>query len=441
MKTSRFALSTRKLFLGALAVGLVAAGCSSSKSTTGSSSSGTGGTSNLDHFVVSYVGGSAKQATGSTIEIGMVNSNSGPAAFPSFTSGAQAAVAYANSNLDGIKGHVIKLDVCSIGSEEDGQACGAQMVNNTAINAILEGVVVVGGDTFFKVINNTKVVLQVSANSTPDLFPYQGVIQPNVFTLNAGAVGGYDALLAYAAKNLNPTPKSILFIGDNVPAAKTGIQSFQGQLAQYHIPTKAVYVDPSAGAAQVASNIQSAGGASADVWFMLSDLNMCVNAMSYKFSAGLHPVVMGAQCIGSAMKAITGGAYAPDGLIETNTGETYWLPQESPIQQVINTTIDRAVPNDPSPDAVSLAFQQILNLIRAMNAATDEQSSQSIATAIRNLAPPIIDNLGPIRCGAVPLFATLCGQQIGLIEAKGKSWVRLSPTAQVPVFTVWQFKA
>jgi branched-chain amino acid transport system substrate-binding protein len=391
------------------------------------------------------VGGQAKAATGSTIDIGGVNSSTGPAAFPDFQSGMQDAVDYANQYLDGIKGHVVKLDFCSIGSEEDGTTCGTQMVNNPSVQAILEGVLVEGGDTFFKVINNTKTVLQVSANSSADLFPYPNVSQPNVFNLNAGAVGGYDAQLSYLGKDLTPKPKNILFVADKDPATTLAIQTFEGQLKQYNIPTKAIYLTPGAGEAQDAAQIQGGGGNTASVWFFLTDIDTCVNAIQYAQQANVSPVLIGAECIGSAMKPVT-GAYAPKGLVQDFFGASYWLPEASgslaPVQELINAVINQKQPNPVSPDSISLGFEQTLNLIKAMNAATDDTSTQAISTAIKGLQAPVLDNIGTLSCGNVPTFVTLCGNQVGLIETQGNDkWTLLSPTNSLPVYTVWNFKS
>ena len=455
MKNKYFPAHLRKTAAAAVAVALLAGACSSSSHSGSPSTSATpagqssgGGTGGLPAYnvtaadqaaVLSYVGGKGQTATGSQIEIGFVNSNTGPAAFPQFTEGVQAAVNYANAHLNGAQGHVIKLDVCSIGSEEDGQSCGTSMINNSNIHVIIEGVLVEGGDTFFKVINNQKVVLQLSANSVSDLFPYTGIAKPYVYNLNAGATGGYDAMLTYIATDITPKPNHILFIADSAPAAKEGIQTFQGQLKQYNIPTSAVYLNAGAGAAQDAAQIQGAGGNNASAWFMLTDINTCLNAMLYKKQANLHPVIAGAECVGKPMQAVD-GSYAPDGLISSDYGVSFWLPSENPIEEVVDQQAFLTSPNDPAPDSIALGFEQSLNLFRALNSASDVNSVSSIATAISTMPTPILDNIGSISCGNSPLFVTICGNQVGLIQAKGSAWVRLSPTSSLPAFTVWQFK-
>ena len=402
-----------------------------------------GGASLAEEYatVAAYVGGKVQTATGSPISIGWVNTDTGPAGFPLYTTAVQDAVAYANAHLDGINGHIIKLVTCNVTSEEDGQSCGATMVNNPNIQAIGEGILVFGSDTFFKVINNTKTVLQVDANSPSDFNPYPGITNPNVFTLSSGATGGYTAMITYAGKYASPAIKTMLLVGDNDPAVKAGITAFQGELSQFHITTKAAFINVGSGASQVAADIQGTGAANSDAWFMLTDEGTCASVYSYLKSTGLHPLIMGAECAGADFKPLTGGNYAATGLLTSSTGADIWLPTETPLMNAIYNEMNRAIPNVAAPDSASGGYITMFNLFRAMNAAGTNQTAQGIATAVRGLKAPILGNIGSINCGAVPNFSTICGAYSGLIQNHGATWTCLSPTAQIPAIQVWQFKS
>jgi branched-chain amino acid transport system substrate-binding protein len=390
----------------------------------------------LDKTAAAYVGGKVGKATGSPVEIGWVNTDTGPASFPLATSAAEAAVAYANANLNGVNGHVIKLVTCSVATEEDGTSCGTQFRNDPNMHAVIEGVLVAGSDTFFKVINNTKAVIQLAANSPADIDPYAAVKHPNVFTLNAGAFGGYNALIQYAAKYAKPAVKSMLLIGDDNPAVKLGIQEFAGELAQYHIATKTAYIVAGSGASTVASDIQGAGGNTINTWFIFADEATCASIFGYQQTAGIHPLTMGQECIGAEFKPLTGGNYAPNGLIFNDFGWNVFLPGEHPLQQVIDAEVAKAIPNNPDPDTASTSFTDVLNMVRAMNAAGGNPTTQGIATAIRAMKAPIAGTLGGLDCGTNPFFPTICGNQVGLVQAKGKGFARLAPSALIPAFTV-----
>jgi branched-chain amino acid transport system substrate-binding protein len=390
----------------------------------------------MDNVAATYVGGKVQQATGSPVEIGWANTDTGPAGFPATTAVGKAAVAYANAHLDGVNGHVIKLVTCSVATEEDGTACGTQFRNDPNMHAVIEGVLVQGSDTFFKVLNNTKAVIQLAANSPADINPYPSVKHPNVFTLNAGAFGGYNAIIQYAAKYARPPVKSLLMIGDDNPAVHLAVQAFAGTLAQDHIATKSAFIKAGSGASTVAADIQGAGGNSISTWFIFADQVTCASIFAYQQTAGIHPLTMGQDCIGAAFKPLTGGSYAPSGLIFNDFGWNVFLPQEHQLQQVMNAEVAKALPNNPSPDAAATAFTDVLNMIRAMNAAGGNLTTQGIANAIRTMQAPIAGTLGSLDCGGNPFFPTICGNQVGLVQARGKSFVRLAPSAQMPAFTV-----
>src|SRR5580658_303602 len=92
-------------------IGLVAAGCSSSGS---SSSAGSGSSSSTASSTPAAASGSVfgtpKKATGTPYTFGMINDETGAVTFPEARQGAIAAVNYVNNYLDGINGHPIVID-------------------------------------------------------------------------------------------------------------------------------------------------------------------------------------------------------------------------------------------------------------------------------------------------------------------------------------------
>ena len=99
-----------KYLAAALTMMIVVAGCSSAKNTASSSSStASNGATTAKKVTVGRFSFPSGAATGSTIKIGIVNSNN---QIPQVVTAAQAAVKYANANLDGINGHKIELVVC-----------------------------------------------------------------------------------------------------------------------------------------------------------------------------------------------------------------------------------------------------------------------------------------------------------------------------------------
>ena len=451
-----------------LAAAVTAAGCSSSSSTsTGSgsssapstsaspstSSSGSGSTSESPSglplgapltvaqqaaILAKYTGGKVGKATGAPIELGWVNTDTGLSAFPVFTEAAKAAVAFVNNNLDGVNGHPIKFVTCSIASEEDGTSCGSTFVNDPNLHAVIESVLIAGSDTFFKTINNTKAVVQVSANSPADLDPYPGQT-PNVFTLNAGSVGGYAAQVTYAVKYEHI--KKMLLIGEDDPAVREGYASLAKELAGFGIQTKSVFTTPGAGASQIAADLQGVQATSYDGWFNSSDQQTCANVYAYAQQAGMPKLLIGSECNGSLFKSQY-GSWSPKGLVFPDLGWNVFLPNETPQQDAINYAISEGVPTGNDPYSEGDSFYSVLNTVRAMNAAGTKQTTAGIATAIRGLKAPILGNAGSgFDCGAVANYPTICGDVSGLVEYNGTSYVRISPSKTVPDLQVWQFKS
>ena len=461
-------LRRRPVAAGVVLLVIAAAGCSSSSSSSGAGGTSTsaastgsasaaaspsGGTPAAGSVVpvnftmsdaqqaataAAYVGGKLGKATGSPIEIGWVNGDTGLAAFPLQTEAAKAAVAYANANLDGINGHVIKLVTCDVSSEETGQSCGSTFVNDPNMHAVIEGVLVFGSDTFFKVLNDTKAVIQISANSPTDLDPYPGTKSPNVFTLSAGAPGTYTAELEYAGQYAHV--KNMLLIGEDDPAVRNSFTTFAKILSAYHVTTKSVFIAPGSGNSTIAADIQAAGGANYASWFISSDEPTCAGVFAYQSQAGLHPVTLGEECTGAVFQSIS-GRDTPDNLIFPDLGWNVFLPTEHPVQEFINKQIVAAIPNDTDPYSSAIGYTNVLNMVRAMNAAGGNLSTAGIAGAIRNLKTPIAGNLGGYDCGAVAGFPTICGNEVGLIKSSSTGYTRLSPSSSVPALQVWQFKA
>jgi branched-chain amino acid transport system substrate-binding protein len=458
-------LRRRPVVAGLALLAIAAAGCSSSSSSGGASATATGGTASASasasssstgaavtgsgvpvNFTMSdtqqasvlsaYVGGKAGQATGSPVEIGWVNSDTGLAAFPLQTTAAKAAVAYANAHLDGINGHVIKLVTCSIASEEDGQSCGSQFVNDPNMHAVIEGVLVFGSDTFFKVLNDTKAVIQISANSPTDVNPYPGNTHPNVFTLSAGAPGTYTAELIYAGKYAHV--KNMLLIGEDDPAVRNSFGTFAKVLAAYQVKTKSVFIAPGSGNSTVAADLQAVGAANFGGWLISSDEPTCAAIFAYQSQAGLNPITTGQACTGAVFRPIS-GRDTPTNLIFPDLGWNVFLPTEHPVQEAVNKQI-AIIPGDNDAFSAAIGYINVLNMVRAMNSAGTDLSTKGIATAIRGLKTPVAGNLGGYDCGAVPGFPTICGNEVGLIKSSSTGYSRLSPSSAVPALQVWQFQ-
>ena len=125
-----------RLSFALVACMLVATACRSSSK---SGSSGSGGKSTttaaaadpaINQWALDYTGGKAAKAAGTPFKIGYVNQDS---FFPEATIGVNAAVDYANAELNGADGRPIQIVKCEVSTPQDGAKCGAQMANDPSI--------------------------------------------------------------------------------------------------------------------------------------------------------------------------------------------------------------------------------------------------------------------------------------------------------------------
>jgi len=133
---------------------------------------------------VAYTGGTAGPADTSLepVVIGWVNNEGGQILVgPTATNGAEFAVQYVNEKLGGVGGHPIELHKCAIkNAEEEGQTCGQELLNDSAVNVVNFGGVAVGANSFESVIAGTKpIIIGVSVNAAD-------ATNPNTYIL-AGA--------------------------------------------------------------------------------------------------------------------------------------------------------------------------------------------------------------------------------------------------------------
>ena len=162
-----------------VATAVAVAGCGGSKKTTSSSSAATtpattaaGTTTSTTSsspvaLALAFTGGKMGKATLAPIKVGFVNALGGLAGFPEMTAASQAAVAFINESLDGIAGHVVQLDECSLNAEEEGPKCAAQMVNDKVPVALL-GVLTVANTAFWNTLKQSVPTLQMIASSPAD---------------------------------------------------------------------------------------------------------------------------------------------------------------------------------------------------------------------------------------------------------------------------------
>ena len=293
----------------ALAAALAACGGSGgSSSGTSSSASGAAATSDATNLAGAtatyqpYVGGSSGKADTSktAVTIGFVNNDGGVPSFPEADVGAQAAVRFLNENLGGINGAPVKLDVCNVGgSEEQGQSCAQQFLGNSQVNAITQGSLPVGAQTFHKTVAGKKPVIIGSPNSVAD------ASAKNAYPITAGVFGTDPGFVYYATRVLHAKTAALLFPGDD-PTGQVAANQIKTDLTKAGVKvTAAGYKSTSPDLLPV---VQASGAPRADVTIALTPSPpTCIAGAKALQQAGVTKPILGLNlCVAGPVKQAVG---------------------------------------------------------------------------------------------------------------------------------------
>lgn len=193
-----------------------------SSGSSASSSSSTGATGGG-----STGGGSGSTATGSPIEVGFANMDSGAINFAGADKGATAAEDWINAH-GGIHGHPLKLDFCDLqNTVQATQACGQKFASNSAMPFALVTLNVFGNAGFDAAMHAAgKPVIGSVGITTTDLS------DPGVYWMYGGNPPAYGAeanVDSYAATHGGPKKLSIIYhAGDQ--STLTGIAEIKAQV-------------------------------------------------------------------------------------------------------------------------------------------------------------------------------------------------------------------
>jgi branched-chain amino acid transport system substrate-binding protein len=431
-----------KWAIALVAFALVAAACSSS-SKTSNPSGGSSGTSTttaantndpaINAYAITYTGGKAQAATGTPYKIGYVNQDS---LFPEATIGVNAAVAYANAELNGADGHPIQVVACQVSTAADGASCGAQMANDSSINLVLTGTLLNGNTELYNALNGKKAVI-IGNGVTPADFT-----TPAGEAFVAGAPGVLAGMAKFSVSQFHP--KSVAILANDNDAGKAGVAVIMKPIFdKAGVTVKDVYVANDASAPDVQSAMSAIGADKADVFLSILTLQSCISMYDAIKALGATPtaVVTTGLCFGTPMTqhlkdAGDAGDY-PDGWYFGGYGYSYFLPSTTPgmADSGMNTYLAKVHQyGKPAPGAKTLEysgfagpmFGNVLTGIKFINALGAANASVSALDAkIRSFTGPAMLQVGALKCN-VPPFVSVCGVEMGIQQYKDGKWTSIA---------------
>jgi branched-chain amino acid transport system substrate-binding protein len=380
-----------------------------------------------NEYALAYTGSSGGRAKGSPIVIGWVNMQGGVPAFPEATAGTEAALDYVNDELGGVDGHPLELHSCYVQTEEDGQRCGLQMLNDPAVHVVLTGTLAVGSQSLYSALAGHKPVLIGNPVVGPDFATKAG------FSYQSGAPGVIVGLAQFIKKYLSGT-KSVAVIADNDPSGEAAAnQLFVPAMKQAGIAAKAVFVPDSATAGQTASALEAAGGQTADVVVALVQVQGCVALYDALQSLGVKPkVVTSGLCYGTPVIQALHGSL-PNGWYFGGYGFSPFIPGTSSVPgSLAETTYYVKIhqyggANVDYTGFAGAAFGDIMTLSKLMNQlGVEHLTATNLGVAIKGFRGPQWGVAGPMACGANPAFPALCGAAVGVQQYVGGRWVSIA---------------
>ena len=380
----------------------------------------------LNAWALDYTGGTAGEASGDPIKFGYANSE---ALFPESTVGLKAAVAYVNAELSGIGGQPIEIVECQVNTPEDGAACGAQFANDDSIAMVLTGVILFGNKEFYEALNGKKPILIGNGLTVDDFVTPAGV------SFTAGSTGVIAGLAKYTIETLKPSTAAVVNV-DNAGGNAAANVLLKPAFDAAGIATTIVPVAETATAPDIASAMEAAGAAEADVLVLLTTIQGCINAYDSIQSLGIDPVVVtSGLCYGTAMRThmhdIGAEGDFPDGWYFGGYGYSYFLPDlESGLATYVAKVFEYGEPSTGTSELeytgfAGPVFYNVMTAVKILNGLGGDYSFASIDAALRGFTGPMMGQVGPIQCG-LPPFVSSCGHQMGIEQYVDGAWVPIA---------------
>jgi len=364
----------RPIWLSAVALavtGLVAAGCSSSGSSSSASGSSTAAAGSTSAAAAGSVFGTPKKATGSPYVFGMINDETGAVTFPEARQGAIAAMNYVNDYLGGINGHPIQIESCTgDGTPATAARCANQLVAKKPI-AIL-GAADVGAPASIPIYQHANLAYLGGIPFTP-----VPMTAPNSVQFWSVSVGDNAAAAVYAGKTLGVKSVAIIYFsnpqGESLLPQITPVFKAAGVETIKNIPLSPTSPDPSPQAALV----QSSG---AELVYV--DVpNGCGNVLKALKSVGFTGKIMGIDPCGAppVIEAAAGGA---DGMY---IASPFLLQSGSSKQaQLFQAAMKKWAAPGTLVDSISTAgFATVMNVQQVLSTISGTPTTSSILSAFK----------------------------------------------------------
>ena len=389
----------RKPFAVAVAAALTLSVAACSSSHNGSTGSNASRASEPATIATGDGSGGTGPATGTPIKIGYANPSAGLYVIGGYDHGADAAVKYVNSQLNGINGHPIELVRCKTAidsTDPTAQACGQQFANDPSIPFAMTGLLVDGAPFYAPLAAAGKPIFGGHPVSPQD-FDAKGVyfFRGGVPTLSLG--------MGALAMALRPDAKQVNILYTDVATGQYGTKEVKAELGK-GVNVKTIPVQPDA--TNVLPQATALTQDSPDAIVLVGIENICQQvAQAFQTLRPSAPVISNSVCVNDTI-AKNGGNI--DGWYMSN----YDVPADyagsnSELSQFLSLYPKYA--STPATEDFAIdGWSEVLTLRTILSSVHGALTSANVTTALKDFKGPV--TLGPVKvsCPGPAHYSAVC---------------------------------
>lgn len=412
----------RLAFIAVASLALAACSGSSDSASSDSTKStdATSDTSATSTWVRTYTGSTADSASGEPIRIGFATSSD---LLPDGVTAADAAASFINSNAGGVNGRPIEIVHCNLSTPEAGTTCGTQFANDPTISIAVVGQALFGAADFYKAVDGKKPVFTASPTGADDF------VSDVTTSYTGGALGASFGIAHFIVNDLAAKNIAVL-ITDDV-AGRGGFAAIQPILGMKGAKVTPVFVPPTATAPQVESALQAVNVTSVDTLIVGVFEQGCIAAYDALKDLGVDAtktnVVAVKPCIGPKvqqhMKDLGETSVVPNGWYFNGFGYNPFTGDASSGFDAVKAILESSGKGEliytVSTDEI---VSGIVTMVKHLVAAGSDLSLATLETSIKGFTGPAMAIAGPQKCGASPIFKSICASRVSIDRYLDGTW-------------------
>jgi branched-chain amino acid transport system substrate-binding protein len=350
-------------------------------------------------------GSSPTTKGGAAIVVGMINQEDSPdGSFPEVRQAAQAAVAHVNTDLGGVDGRPLRLEVCTTtGTPESSAACANQLVAKHPV-AVLGGVDL-GAATSLPVFQKAAIPYIGGMPSLGD-----ELTSPAAWMLAGGEVADLLGQAEYALGTLKVKKVGALYV-DLPGLLATVIQAAQVVLKAKGA-TDVKTVAASADAPDFAPSVKAAAVGNPDAIVVLFPAQACTRIMAAAKALGVKAKMFYPSACASQAVVDAAGAAAENSYFATG-----YLPFDDPSPDVATWKAKAGV---TKPSVLSQAgFSVAMDFYDLLKGGATTPAALSTALAASVDRPGFMAHTYTCDRKQVSLLSAVCNSSVRLLQYKG----------------------